>query len=345
LLDRRDVASGSTAASTSLLQYEIDTELVELVKRIGESAAVRAYRTGLEAVVEIEQLVAELGDPCGFARRDSLYLASRKSDVGRLQREYELRKANGFEVSWLTSSDIEARFPFSAHAAILSSGDAEIDAFRFTNRLLQSAVRKGLRIYDRTTALEIEASEAGCRIQTDREARVTARRTVFATGYESEKYLAQKVGALQSTYAVVSEPMAPFPRWHGRALIWESARPYFYLRTTPDNRVMIGGEDTAFAEDHKRDRHIAKKTKRLVDRFEAMFPGTRFEVAYAWAGTFGETDDGLAYIGTPGDQPGTYFALGYGGNGVTMSVTAARIIADLYAGRDNSDARLFGFDR
>jgi glycine/D-amino acid oxidase-like deaminating enzyme len=144
---------------------------------------------------------------------------------------------------------------------------------------------------------------------------------------------------------MISEPVAPFPHWHERALIWESARPYVYLRTTPDDRVIIGGEDTAFAEDHKLERRIAKKTKRLLDRFETMFPGTRYEVAYAWAGTFGETDDGLAYIGTPPDQPGTYFALGYGGNGITMSVTAARIIADLHAGRDNTDARLFRFDR
>lgn len=345
LLDRRDVASGSTAASTSLLQYEIDTELVELAKHIGEPAAVRAYRTGLEAVAEIERLVAELGDPCGFARRPSLYLASRKGHVDQLQREYEARRANGFDVSWLTSSEIEARFAFSAPAAILSSGDAEIDVFRFTNRLLQSATSSGLRIYDRTTAVKVDASDAGCRIETDRDANITARRVVFATGYESEKYLHRKVGALKTTYAVISEPMADLSRWHERALIWESARPYFYLRTTPDDRVLIGGEDTAFAEDHKRDRRIANKTKRLVNRFEAMFPGSRYEVAYAWAGTFGETDDGLAYIGTPRDQPGTYFAIGYGGNGVTMSMTAARIIADLYADRDSSDATLFRFDR
>jgi glycine/D-amino acid oxidase-like deaminating enzyme len=345
LLDRRDVASGSTAASTSLLQHEIDTELVELAKRIGESSAVRAYRTGLEAVDEIERLVAELGDSCGFARRQSLYLASRKAHVKQLQQEYELRRATGFDVSWLSSSDIEARFPFSASAGILSSGDAEIDAFQFTNRLLQSAARKGLRVYDRTTAEKWGPSDDGFRIQTDRGASVTARRIAFATGYESEKYLSRKVGTLKSTYAVVSEPMAPYPRWPERTLIWESARPYFYLRTTPDDRVIMGGEDTAFAEDHKRDRRIAKKAKRLIDRFEAMFPGTRYEVAYAWAGTFGETGDGLAYIGTPRDQPGTYFALGYGGNGITMSVTAARIIADLHAGRANPDASLFGFDR
>lgn len=76
-----------------------------------------------------------------------------------------------------------------------------------------------------------------------------------------------------------------------------------------------------------------------------MFPDTPFEVAYSWAGTFGETKDGLAYIGSPAERPDAYFALGYGGNGITMSMIAARIITDLYLGRPNPDARLFRFDR
>ena len=76
-----------------------------------------------------------------------------------------------------------------------------------------------------------------------------------------------------------------------------------------------------------------------------MFPGALFEVAYAWAGTFGETKDGLAYVGRRPERPNDYFAFGYGGNGITMSVIAARLIADDYLGRKNPDARIFRFGR
>ncbi len=44
VLDSRDVAQGSTAASTALLQYEIDTHLVDLVQMLGAEPAMRAYR-------------------------------------------------------------------------------------------------------------------------------------------------------------------------------------------------------------------------------------------------------------------------------------------------------------
>src|SRR5580700_338036 len=83
LLDRRDIGTGSTAASTSLLQYEIDTELADLIPRVGEADAVRGYQLGLEAIDQIEELVALLGDDCGFERKTSLYLASKKSHVAK----------------------------------------------------------------------------------------------------------------------------------------------------------------------------------------------------------------------------------------------------------------------
>src|SRR3954471_12479845 len=43
LVDRRDVGRGSTAASTGLLQYEIDKPLVELAEIVGRHVAARAY--------------------------------------------------------------------------------------------------------------------------------------------------------------------------------------------------------------------------------------------------------------------------------------------------------------
>src|SRR3546814_6085318 len=45
VIDRRDVGWGSTAASTALLQYEIDTPMTELARRHGEADAVLAYRS------------------------------------------------------------------------------------------------------------------------------------------------------------------------------------------------------------------------------------------------------------------------------------------------------------
>ena len=108
---------------------------------------------------------------------------------------------------------------------------------------------------------------------------------------------------------------------------------------------MMGGEDEEFRDPAKRDRLLPRKTERLSKRFRELFPALDMQVAFAWAGTFGETKDGLAYIGEHPDWPSSYFALGYGGNGITYSVLAAEIIRDALLDRRNADAELFRFDR
>ena len=345
LVDTRDIGAGSTAASTALLQYEIDTELHDLIGLVGEAHAVRSYRLGLEAIDTVERLTGELKDDCGFERKTSLYLAGKKSDVSKLRKEYDTRKAFGFHVEYLEAKDLESRASFTAPGAILSYGDAQVDPFRLTHRLFQAAKTQGLRVYDRCEVRKVAPTESGVVLHTEPGFRIKGRRVVFATGYESQRYLKQNVGALKSTFALISEPFDSFEGWPDRALIWESARPYFYLRTTSDDRAIIGGEDVPYATAHASDRLIARKTQKLQRRFTGMFPRLDLEVSYTWAGTFGETEDGLAYIGQTPEFPHAYFALGYGGNGITFSAIAAKIITDLHLDRPNPDADIFRFDR
>src|SRR5688572_18035388 len=101
LLERRDVGQGSTAASTCLLQYEIDTSLGDLIAMRGEADAVRAYQLCLEAIGKLERIAGRLDRPCDFERRQSLYLATRRRDQKSLRHEYETRRKYGFRVGWL----------------------------------------------------------------------------------------------------------------------------------------------------------------------------------------------------------------------------------------------------
>lgn len=346
VLDKRDVASGSTAASTALIQYEIDTTLHDLGKIRGEANAVRAYLACREAVDKIAALATGLPDSCGFARKRSLYLASRTRDRKVLRREWEMRRAIGLAVDWLDELEIASRFSFQRAAALLSHDAAQVDAYAFTHALFGDGCRRGLRVFDRTDVTRIRATEEGVTLEIAGGCVVHADRLVFATGYETHSFLKRKVARLLSTFAVASEPVASFEGWgEDRCLIWEHAHPYLYLRTTPDDRVIVGGEDADFRDPVRRDALIARKADRLTKRFQELFPHIPFEPAFAWAGTFGETEDGLAYVGEQEDWPNAYFALGYGGNGITFSLLAAEIIRDAILGRENENADLFRFDR
>jgi len=117
------------------------------------------------------------------------------------------------------------------------------------------------------------------------------------------------------------------------------------LRATTEGRVLVGGEDENFVNAKRRDALISQKARTLVKKFGRLFPDRPLEVAYAWAGTFGETKDGLPYIGVHPRFPHVCFALCYGGNGLTFSVMAAEIIRDYFLDKENRDAHLFRFGR
>ena len=344
LLDKRELGTGSTAASTGLLLYEMDEPLVDLICKVGERAAVRAYRSGLWAVEEFERLVGDLGQPCGFARRPSLYFASSPAEVAGLRQEWECRLEHGFNVEFLEAAEVRRRTSLSAPAALWSPDDAQIDPFQLTANLLRKAHADGLRIFGRTAVKHLRRVGDSMVLETE-VGRVTARSVVQAGGYETLNWVEEPLATLHTTYVATSKPFSAFTGWPDACLIWETARPYFYARQTADGRAMIGGSDTPHALDHQDAALLEEKVRGLAARFEKLFPALTFVPEFAWAGTFAESKDSLAYIGTPPGRDREFFAMGYGGNGITFGLIAARLITDLLLGRPNDDAAVFRFER
>lgn len=73
LVDKRDVGQGSTAASTSLLQYEIDVPLYLLADMIGEKNAARCYQAGIDAIQKLDNLLQVYQVDCGFKKKIALH--------------------------------------------------------------------------------------------------------------------------------------------------------------------------------------------------------------------------------------------------------------------------------
>ncbi|GAO42427.1 NAD(P)/FAD-dependent oxidoreductase [Flavihumibacter petaseus] len=345
VLDKRHAGTGSTAASTALLQYEIDTPLVKLAARMGEAAAVRAYKLTAEAISKLEWISTRVGKQSTFTNRPSLQYASRQSHVKDLREEFRLRRAHGFPVYWWDAEKLSSKMGFLAPAGLYSTIGAELDAYLLTHQLLKKSQHKGARIYDNTTVTHIHHDKKGVTLHTDLGFTVKAKELVIACGYESQRYIPFKVEQIHSTYAMVSEPMPGWQSWYRRCLIWETATPYLYLRSTDDKRILVGGLDDDFYQPDKRDARISDKTRRLVAAFHRKFPEIPFRPDFQWAGAFASTKDGLPYIGAIRQRPHTHFALGFGGNGITFSVLAAEIIRDTILGKPRIDNNIFSFNR
>jgi glycine/D-amino acid oxidase-like deaminating enzyme len=206
VVDRRHAGLGSTAASTALLQYEIDKPLHELINLVGEKNAIKSYQLCRKAIADIEKICQQLNDPRLFLAKPSFQFASSKKDVIDLKNEYLLRKKAGFAISWLEEEQINNKFGFSKSAGLLSQDGAEADAYKLTHSLLKTCIANGLQVYDNTEVIQIRHLKKEVELITANNKRIGAKKLIIACGYESQQYIPQKVQELHATYAIASEP-------------------------------------------------------------------------------------------------------------------------------------------
>jgi glycine/D-amino acid oxidase-like deaminating enzyme len=348
VVDKRDIALGSTSASTSMLQYEIDEPLYSLKKKIGANIAIDCYQEGVKAIDKLEALVQKLKLNCGFERKDSLYLMRSSKDEKWFAQEFEARQEAGLPVKMLSKAFIQNKYKATAEAGIVSTSGASFDAYAFTHQLFKICADKfDVKIYDHTLLNDVEYCEQGKKhiAKMAGDFNISFKSIVYASGYESQSQLPQKVASLISTYAFVSEPISGLPKYLRDTLFWDTQDPYLYVRSTEDNRMLVGGADVNFKNPLRRDLLIEKKERLLMKQFSELFPDLKIIPDFSWAGTFGVTKDALPYIGPYHKKPDTYYALGFGGNGITFSVMGMQIISDALAGRPNRFIEYFRFGR
>ena len=347
VVEQRDLAWGSTAASTALLQYEIDTHLVDLAKRYGQPAAEASYVACHAAVDTLADVAHEVRD-VGFSRCDSLYLASRARHRRTLAEEWAARRHIGIDVRWLDNADLRAEYGIDAPAALLSTQSARVDPYRFASRLFTRLVRGGVRVFDRTCVTGLQATSRRVVLETSTEMRITANHAIFAAGYASQEWLPHRVARNRSSYAFVSDPLeAGVLGAFADTVAWETARPYLYFRTTEDGRLLVGGEDDPCDVPSRRDRRVERKAGHLVERVRDLLPQLADVFpAFSWGGTFAETKDGLPFFGPhPHHGPRVLFAMAYGGNGITYSAIGGELLRARIERRKHPLLDLFGFER
>ncbi|OOG19485.1 FAD-dependent oxidoreductase [Sphingobacterium sp. CZ-UAM] len=345
LIDKREIVNGSSAATTSMLQYEIDTPLYQLKKLIGEEGAIASYRACNKAIDDIGSIARQIKSKAGFRRKDSLYYAARKKDISWLKEEFMERKSAGFKVNWLSADDIQTGYGLAkTYGGILSRHGASLDAFCFAHELLKYNTKQGLEVFDKTELISVRKNRLHSLVKVSTGATIRTKKIIYCTGYETASVIPEKFVDLLSTFAIVSEVDSVLYQQYKDILIWNTSEPYLYMRTTDDGRFLIGGGDEEFHNPQKRDALITRKSKTLEKSFQKII-NKPFFTDFSWAGTFGVTHDGLPYIGEHKEFENSYFVCGFGGNGITFSVTAMEMVAFWLENRKHPLSEWFKFGR
>ncbi len=195
----------------------------------------------------------------------------------------------------------------------------------------EAAALEGLGgvIHERSPVTSVDADAPRPVVRTER-GEVRARTLVLC----GNAYLGGAVPALDrrvmpvSTQVMATEPLGAE---RARALMpagtcVEDVRYILdYYRVSADHRLLFGG-GTVYGGSDPRD--IAAKLRRAMDRVFPQLRGVAIE--HAWSGNFALSFSRVPQMGRLG--PGTYFAMGYSGHGVTGSHLFGRILAEAIDG-------------
>jgi glycine/D-amino acid oxidase-like deaminating enzyme len=343
ILDRRrEALLGSTAASTALLQFELDTPLSKLCTAVGRRKAERIWLASRNAVNELRTRTRRLGIGAHLETRPSLYLAGNVLDARGLAREVKMRQRIGLASELLERGGLRHHFGIERSAAILNHGNAEANPVELAAGYLRTAIAAGARFHAPHEVVDLQCHRGGATLTTGDGYEIEARHVVICSGYEVAKIVPRTEHCIMSTWAIATRPQ-PDAVWPQKALIWEASEPYLYLRATVDGRVICGGEDAEFADAEKRDALTAVKSRRIETKLKRLFPTLDARPAVAWAGSFGASPRGTPTIGQIPGHPHCYAVMGYGGNGITFSMLATQIITAAVRGRKSAEASLFKF--
>ncbi len=184
---------------------------------------------------------------------------------------------------------------------------------------LVRALRRGVRVYERTPALGLDPG----RVRTPR-GEVRAQEVVVATNAWAARWPAARHLAVFRSAIVLTAPVPDLAErvgWEAGEGVFDARAFLSYFRTTRDGRVLMGSAGGTVAR--------AESALRTLLPALADVP-----VEHAWEGPIDVSSDRLPFFSTvPGMR--VHYGAGFTGNGVGPSWLGGQILASLAAGADD----------
>ena len=345
ILEKERIAHGSTSITTSLLQYELDSNARELEEYTTLDNVITSYKLGLKALYEIEQFIKEYGNKCKYEKKDTLLYTSKEYEVKEMKEEYEIRKNAGIDVKYISEENNPFSLDLKAGVYGVNAG-AQLDPYEYTHQLLDVSCNMGLKVYENTEVMDIAYGKDKVEITTSFGYKVKAKKVIIATGYNTQRFTKRNFGVKTVTYNIATKSVKSFDGWFNKVLIRDNCDPYNYFRTTYDNRIIAGGEDVDFYTNIENEKLAKEKYSILLNRIKNMFPNIKdIEIDYEYCGGFISSQDNLGYIGEDPNHKNLWFCLGYGANGILFAILGGMMLSKLYKNEIDENLKLFKVDR
>jgi glycine/D-amino acid oxidase-like deaminating enzyme/nitrite reductase/ring-hydroxylating ferredoxin subunit len=319
VLDTEGIAAGESHHTSAHLVSAMDERISRIARRFGDDRARLVVESHAAAIDWIEQVARDEAIDCDFRRVNGYLFLGPSDDRGLLEREMEAARAAGLQVEWLDRAPVSGA---DVGPALSFANQAEFHPVRFLAGLAAAIKKAGGRIYGKTRVVNVEDGSP-CGVETaDDGPMLTANAVVLATNSPSNGMAITMKMVPMRTFLVAMRTTGKIDR----ALYWDTATPYHYLRLAEDDEgtlLLSGGGDYQAGTRDEGDRVYHE----LEEWTRARFPVG--ETAYRWSGQVMEPADWLGLIGRLEENGNIYVCTGDSGQGLTNGTIGGILIGDL----------------
>jgi sarcosine oxidase, subunit beta len=290
----------------------------------------------------LRELDEQTSGRVGFRAIGYLFMTGTETGESRLRRAFELQRALGVDVDWVSPADVAALAPFvrldGLLAATFAAGDGIIDPHGVVSALCDEATRLGATLLCDTEVFDITGNRGGAVVRT-------------SAGDMQAEFVVNAAGphaALLAAMAGIDLPITPRRRNIACTEAVAGMPDSCPMCVDTDTGVLIrregGGFLIAYSDPEDPPSFETSFDPAFLDAIAARagnrFPflgDVRIDRRKCWAGLYPETADHHAIVDAPAPAPWFIQCSGFGGHGIMHSLAAGKAVTELIiAGRCTS---------
>ena len=348
LLEAGRIGQGGSGRATGLISSEACESYRELEGRAGKRAARSLFELSAKAPRELAAAVKRLGIKARLELRDALRVLPEGIPDKVLQREFASRKEAALSGSWMSPAMVQRQAALASAGAVKLADWGFGDPYQLTLGFLSAAIKKGVKVYERSRITKITFNRKNATAFLDGGA-ITTENLIICIGEPTGLFKPLKRHLKhEDRYAVLTEPLSVAVRaqlGQQAALLTDTEAPPHRLWFTADHRALFTGADQKRPADRLRDQTLVQRTGQLMYELSRLYPAISGVVpSYGWDVPLANPVDDVLYAGAHRNFPHQQFAFGTS-HDPARAFLASRIILRAVQGKSDQDDVHFSFAR
>ena len=333
VLDRNTIGWGASSRNGGMATPGLKQGIQKIHKIYGAELAHEFWKTSVDAIDLIDEIVNEHSIDCDWERNGHASLATKPSHAPRLK-EYGswLEREFGHSQKYIPKNQIRDEIGSDTYyGALTDEISGGLHPSKYVFGLASAVSNLGVQLCENTAVTKIEKNDSNNFKLITSKGDITAKKVIIATNGYTDR-LVSKLKPLifpVGSYIIVTEPLTNElqniinPK---RRMYYDSKWFLNYFRLTPDGRMLWGGRN-----DLSTDLDLDDSAKRLSKELYTVFPDLKdIPITHTWTGKLGITFDLMPHIGKTN---GIYYAFGYGGHGLSIATYLGTEIGLMLAGK------------